>query len=144
MVSRAGTGRADPAAKVSYDHHQHHTTFHRDGYRLLRGVLPVPLCQFIASYFALLVSNDYMVLNDGQVEQGYGAYGLPMSETLLASLTPVVAKVAGEPLFPTYSYARVYLNGAVLERHTDRNACEVNCSVTGLAGPGPASGAMSA
>lgn len=109
---------------------QQSSDFGRDGYQVLRGVLPAPMCQFIANYFVLLVANNYMVLDDGQVEKGYGGYGLPLSETLLETLRPTVTRVADAPLFSTYSYARVYLKGAVLERHTDRPACEVSCSVT--------------
>ena len=104
--------------------------FQRDGYQVLRGVLPVSMCRFVSNYYMLLVANSFMSYNDGQVERGYAAYGVPMSETLLEMMRPAVARVAGHNLYPTYSYSRVYLNGAVLERHTDRPACEISCSVT--------------
>jgi len=48
---------------------------------------------------------------------------------LLCEKTPEVSKIIGETVLPTYSYARVYQNGAILEKHTDRNACEVSLTV---------------
>ena len=35
----------------------------------------------------------------------------------------------GEELIPTYSYARLYQNGCILEKHTDRPACEVSVTI---------------
>ena len=34
-----------------------------------------------------------------------------------------------EPMFPTYSYARLYSNGETLEKHIDRPACEISVTV---------------
>jgi len=47
---------------------------------------------------------------------------------LLVEKTPFMTETLQEPMIPTYSYARIYANGEVLARHTDRPACE--CSVT--------------
>jgi len=33
-------------------------------------------------------------------------------------------------LKPMYSYSRLYLGGAELEKHTDRKACEISASIT--------------
>ena len=105
-------------------------SFSRDGYQILRGLLPVSMCGFVSNYYRILVANGFMGYNDGQVERGYAAYGLPLSETLLEMLRPSVARVAGYALLPTYSYSRVYLKGADLKPHKDRPACEVSCSLT--------------
>jgi hypothetical protein len=34
-----------------------------------------------------------------------------------------------EPVFPTYTYARIYKNGEILTRHRDRPACEISLTV---------------
>jgi hypothetical protein len=47
----------------------------------------------------------------------------------------------GKMLAPTYSYMRLYLSGAMLEKHTDRCACEY--SVTATLGVNPAPWAFS-
>jgi hypothetical protein len=50
-------------------------------------------------------------------------------EDLLESLVPEIEQVTQRPLFPTYSFFRVYKAGNRLERHTDRPACEFSVSV---------------
>jgi len=52
-----------------------------------------------------------------------------MFETLHERLWPVIEQVVGEELIPTYAYARLYSNGDLLERHTDRPACEVSITI---------------
>ncbi len=103
---------------------------YRQGYAVLRGVVPIEVCQFVARVYGMMVANNYLALNDGQVERGYAAYGLPVTETLLDMLADPVAAAAGSAVFPTYSYSRAYLKGATLAPHTDRPACEISCSVT--------------
>ena len=39
-------------------------------------------------------------------------------------------RYTGLDLEPTYSYLRVYKNGDVLHKHTDRKACEYSVSLT--------------
>ncbi len=102
----------------------------RDGYQVVKGLLPASMCQFVSHYYSILVANQMIQPRDQFVELGHAAYGLPLSETLLAMLTPSIAKHAGAALFPTYSYSRVYRHGAELIRHRDRWACEVSCSLT--------------
>jgi hypothetical protein len=50
-------------------------------------------------------------------------------ETLLESMWPKFEVVLGFELLPTYAYARLYNNGDVLEKHTDRPACEISATI---------------
>jgi hypothetical protein len=50
-------------------------------------------------------------------------------ETLQEQLWPLVEEAVGFELLPTYSYARLYQNGNVLEKHIDRPACEISITV---------------
>lgn len=50
-------------------------------------------------------------------------------ETIQERLWPIVETILGEELLPTYTYSRLYSNGDVLNRHTDRPACEVSLTV---------------
>ena len=52
-----------------------------------------------------------------------------MFETLHELYWDVVEEIVGEELLPTYAYARLYSNGDVLEKHTDRPACEVSVTI---------------
>lgn len=69
------------------------------------------------------------VNDDKQVPGSQMFYGHSVTESLMVLLLPKMEKIAGEKLFPTYSYARVYRNGAVLEEHRDRPSCEVSVSI---------------
>lgn len=50
-------------------------------------------------------------------------------ETLHEIIWPKLEAVLNEELLPTYTYARLYSNGDVLEKHFDRTACEVSVTV---------------
>jgi hypothetical protein len=52
-----------------------------------------------------------------------------MFETLQERLWPTIEAAVGEELIPTYSYARLYSNGDVLEKHSDRPACEISVTI---------------
>jgi len=52
-----------------------------------------------------------------------------MFETLHELYWDVLEGIVGEELLPTYAYARLYSNGDVLEKHTDRPACEVSVTI---------------
>ena len=62
-----------------------------------------------------------------------------ITDALLCEIRPAIESVAGCTLVPTYSYARLYFHGNVLDRHLDRDACEVSASVNlGCDGGDPA------
>jgi hypothetical protein len=50
-------------------------------------------------------------------------------ETIGERIWPFLENILEEELIPTYSYARLYTNGNVLEPHTDRPACEISMSI---------------
>jgi hypothetical protein len=52
----------------------------------------------------------------------------PFLEVLCKKI-PQVSNMVEELVFPTYTFARIYKNGQVLERHIDRPACEISLSV---------------
>lgn len=48
---------------------------------------------------------------------------------LLCAKNMEVSNLIGEMVLPTYSYARIYKQGNILEKHTDRPECEISLSV---------------
>lgn len=48
---------------------------------------------------------------------------------LLVKKVPHVSELIGEDVLPTYTYARVYKYGSILERHRDRPACEISITL---------------
>ena len=53
-----------------------------------------------------------------------------MMDSLLEALLPKIEGETEQKLYPTYSYFRVYKNGDVLTRHTDRPACEISVTLS--------------
>jgi Rps23 Pro-64 3,4-dihydroxylase Tpa1-like proline 4-hydroxylase len=66
---------------------------------------------------------------DTQSPNSHSKYNFINFLELLCEKTPEVSDILGETVVPTYSYARVYKTGSVLEKHTDREACEVSLTV---------------
>jgi hypothetical protein len=66
---------------------------------------------------------------DGQIPESHSAYNYIDFLELLCEKTPEVSRFLGETVLPTYTYARVYHKGSVLERHRDREACEISLTL---------------
>ena len=48
---------------------------------------------------------------------------------LLVEKIPFISEIIKEPVFPTYSQARIYKNGGSLVKHTDRGSCEISVTL---------------
>jgi hypothetical protein len=57
------------------------------------------------------------------------SYADPLIEVLLKDSVQTLEEITGLELYPTYSYARIYLKGDELTPHTDRPSCEVSVTV---------------
>ena len=97
---------------------------------------PVVIANFISSEKAVALGQDYMKFCDKVNEPGDAA--VPLSQStwgyftsleLLYLKLPEVSKLIGEPLFPSFTYSRVYKNGSLLPPHKDRDECEISLSV---------------
>ena len=66
---------------------------------------------------------------DNQVEESQAAYNYMSFLELLTEKTPEVSRAIEEHVLPTYTYARIYKNGAILKPHMDRDACEISLTV---------------
>lgn len=67
--------------------------------------------------------------NDVQCPDSLAIYDMWAFVELLVEKTAFMAEATEEPMFPTYSYARLYKNGETLTRHVDRSACEVSVTL---------------
>lgn len=66
---------------------------------------------------------------DPQSPNSYARYNYRYFLHLLCCKTKELSNLYQGKLLPTYSYARVYLNGGTLNSHTDRKACEVSVTL---------------
>lgn len=68
--------------------------------------------------------------NDSAVERCFSDYSILPFEALLDMILPSVEYVVGKSLYPTYSYARIYYEGAEMKKHKDRPSCEYSVTMT--------------
>jgi hypothetical protein len=96
--------------------------------KYLKNIVPLEFCQFFTH--VLMRQGDLHKHDDYQVPDALATMEHEvMFETLHERLWPTIEQVVGEELIPTYAYARLYSNGNILEKHTDRSACEVSVTI---------------
>ncbi len=103
--------------------------FEADGYVVIKEFIPLVMCEYISENIKVLEANSSLDFGDTQVEKAFSAGSPIITETLLDVMTPILSKVINCELYPTYSYLRIYVKGAVLEKHMDRPSCEVSATV---------------
>lgn len=114
-------------------------SFKEKNYEIVRNVLGRELIEYINLNFEIHETSNYLFKNpteenpypfgDGQSPISFAWYGSIHSEALLKFLKPVIEKVTNKKLHESYSYARNYYNGAILEKHTDRPSCEYSATI---------------
>jgi len=73
--------------------------------------------------------KTFSLSGDPQAPDSHAMYNFLPFVRLLVKKVKYVSELLGEEVLPTYTYARVYKNGSVLERHRDRPACEISFTV---------------
>lgn len=97
---------------------------------ILESVLTDPLLEVAHQYLIKRALFSRETTDDRQVPGTPSFYADPLMETLLELTQSVAESFSGLELVPTCSYARVYSRGAILNPHTDREACEISLSLT--------------
>ena len=108
-------------------------------YVVVRNALHPELCKLLANTMYIIKEAKYHldksspldldIYADSQIRTNcFSTYGAPANEALLLTVQPIVERVWGRDMYPTYSFARIYWRGAALEKHTDRAACEYSVS----------------
>ena len=116
----------------------------KDKYVVVKKAISKELATFCYNYFLLkrqvtetLLKEKYIppfadewgTWLDPQAPGSYSHYADIAMETLLLKCQPLMEKHTGLKLLPTYSYARIYKKGDVLERHKDRFSCEISTTM---------------
>lgn len=112
----------------------------------LREHLYLPVKELIPPSMARLIYKALLLkhwrgefVQDDQVATATSFYSEPVTDALLCELQPKIESLSGCSLVPAYTYARLYFYGNVLDRHRDREACEISASVNlGCDGGDPA------
>jgi hypothetical protein len=107
--------------------------FKKHGALEVADMIPIEFCHFFTH--VLMHAGDilrYKNMRTGDEQIPNAASKLehePMFETLQERLWPVIENLTGLQLYPTYTYARLYTNGDVLEKHSDRPSCEISVTL---------------
>jgi hypothetical protein len=115
-------------------------SFEKDGYVILKGAISKAVCKVMAREFKIArqlayaaqhpTEDNMFPFHDEMVDNSFSWYSPLCFEALSDSLIKeIVEKELKEPVFPTYSYARIYSHNAEMTRHTDRSASEFSVSV---------------
>ena len=120
------------------------TRFKKNNFLVIKEAIDPKVANFVYNYFLMKrqvsrtmfdtryispFTTEWGVWNDEQVPNTYSNYGDTAMETLLLAVQPKMEKLTGIKLNPTYSYARIYKKGDVLERHKDRFSCEISTTM---------------
>ena len=101
-------------------------------YQVEKNVLSEEACLLLATEMKVCRSAEILlgtvtpeIIKEGdtQASNCFAKYGSLGNDTLLLLLNQKVNEVFGEELDPTYSYSRIYENGATMPKHTDRPEC---------------------
>jgi hypothetical protein len=69
-----------------------------------------------------------MKFGDTQVPRRFAEYGERVAQMLHGAFLPLMQRIVGSDVVPTYAYAAVYAEGAELEPHVDKEDCEYSFS----------------
>jgi len=120
------------------------TDFKKNNFVVIKQCISKELVDFIYQYFLLkrkvfitFINTNYIsrfnqtfgALGDTQIDGTYCHYADIVMETLLSTVKPIMENNTGLELLETYSYARIYKKGDVLERHKDRFSCEISTTL---------------
>ena len=107
---------------------QHKEELWSKNYTVIPGFIDSCAAKELSDEFREFARREGLV-GDDQVPQSESVYNyLPFLE-MLCQKCPEVSIAIGENVLPTYTYARVYKNGATLKGHTDRDECEISLTV---------------
>ena len=106
------------------------TQFQQKGFEIVKGFIPSFFTIYLRNYFALRSQNDPSLEGDHQAPNSHCVYGDPAFDMVMAMSTQDIGKIVGKNLVPQYTYARIYKNGSVLERHSDRPECQYSVTLS--------------
>ncbi|MCE3236935.1 MAG: hypothetical protein K0Q50_3127 [Vampirovibrio sp.] len=117
------------------DHRCHREIFQKQGQVLVQGFIPKDVARFLFEYLrfsthAHLLSGQLGGGDDTQVPGSFGArYGDMVFDVLLKLCRQKMEAITGLDLYPTYTYCRLYKQGNILHRHTDKPQSEFGVSI---------------
>lgn len=94
---------------------------------IVDDVLNNDMNDLLKEYYRTTINNNVFVLGDKQ-SQRFKAHNEPMSRFVQYEILPLIEKITGKRLKPTYTYLSSYIKDSDLPAHTDRPECEYTVS----------------
>jgi len=114
-------------------------SFEQNKYQIIRNALSRDLINYININFEIHENANYFFrqptlenpypFGDGQSPNSFSWYSSIHSEAVLQFLKPTIEQITDTQLHESYSYARNYYRGAILEKHIDRPSCEYSATI---------------
>jgi hypothetical protein len=105
------------------------TNFSKTKCVVVRGFLDKQAADTVSQYLENSINQRTMVKTSCSSACSYGKYSDALIEVILKNSREHVEQITGLKLYPTYSYARVYVKGDYLDPHVDRPPCEISVTV---------------
>lgn len=112
-------------------------SFSENGYEVVRSVISKDLLHHLKTEFQMM--RDIRFLETGETDNfAFGDIDSPNSfcvfsaqcfESLAINLNDLMSEITNFKLYPTYTYARIYYEGATLKPHRDRPSCEYSTTL---------------
>jgi hypothetical protein len=97
----------------------------KNNYLLIPGFITSDEAHSLAEQFQEYCKK-FNLVGDPQAPNSHAMYNFMPFVRLMVNKIPRVNEILGEEVLPTYTYARVYKNDSMLEKHRDRPACEIS------------------
>jgi hypothetical protein len=104
-----------------------HSHFREYGYVNMPEALHPFQVEALAAYFHR--ATEHAAVGDAQCPRRVGMHNENLARFVHRQLLPLAQAVADEPVIPSYCYFAGYRAGASLDRHTDREQCELTISL---------------
>ena len=122
----AGTGEQKPKTLVIEDKPEF---FNKNGYLPVKEFVSTELSNFLYKQLLMKVERGEFITDQQSPDQPAWA-GETFLDAILIEHQKKAEELVGYELYPTYTYARMYNPGAILEAHKDRPSCEVSFTCT--------------
>jgi|TARA_A100000172_G_scaffold52099_1_gene32922 hypothetical protein len=109
-------------------------SFAEKGYTIVKGFLDLEETVRISKYLENCVNRKACSTRTGEENitdqpSRFYYYADPLIELILEEKTKEIEEIVNLPLYPTYSFMRVYVDSDALRKHTDRPECEYSVTV---------------
>ena len=104
--------------------------FQNDGYAVIKALVPADRVDQLRDHLARREkAGTKLMAGDEQLSGTPNVYGDAQVDALMQDIKPMIKAHAALEVHPTYSFARIYKKGDILEPHRDRSTYEISISL---------------